>query len=176
MEQLTLLPEVTPANRSALQESKRRRRMTVISGLKCIESLEYFAPVGSFVRTFMATSDWAWTKCLATWSLSTTPQSRWIFRLSVTVAPITGEEFLLWPTPSASDKIPARSEAAMIRQMTEQRKGRTKISTLKDAAVYGLDWTGEATRLGNGELNPQLSEWMMGYPIDWTELPQSGTQ
>jgi hypothetical protein len=41
---------------------------------------------------------------------------------------------------------------------------------MKDAAVYGQKWTGEAERQGEGELNPQRLEWMMGYPIGWTEL------
>jgi hypothetical protein len=56
--------------------------------------------------------------------------------------------------------------------MVNQRKGRTKIANMKDVAVYGLNWTGEAVRLGDGELNPQRLEWMQGYPIGWTEIEQ----
>ena len=67
------------------------------------------------------------------------------------------------------DAMKARPEAAMERQMNIARKGRTKIATMKDAAVYGLEWTGEATRLGEGELNPRHLEWMMNYPDGWTE-------
>jgi len=47
---------------------------------------------------------------------------------------------------------------------------------MKDAAVYGLEWTGKAERLGDGELNPNRLEWMMGYPIGWTDVSHSETQ
>jgi len=70
------------------------------------------------------------------------------------------------------DGMKARPAEAMHRQMVNQRKGRTKIANMKDVAVYGLNWTGEAVRLGDGELNPQILEWMQGYPIGWTEIEQ----
>ncbi len=49
------------------------------------------------------------------------------------------------------------------------RKNRTKVGTMKDAAVYGLKWTGTASRQGEGELSPRHLEWMMNYPDGWTE-------
>jgi hypothetical protein len=71
------------------------------------------------------------------------------------------------------DGMKARPAAAMYRQMTDGgRKNRRKIANMKDVAVYGLNWTGEAVRLGDGELNPQRLEWMQGYPIGWTEIDQ----
>lgn len=74
------------------------------------------------------------------------------------------------------DAMKARPPEAMKRQMTIARAGRKKIATMKDAAVYGLEWNGEAERLGVGELNPQHLEWMMGYPIGWTDVSHSETQ
>jgi len=98
-----------------------------------------------------------------------TPHNRLLFLLSPQVQTITGREFLLWSTPQAMDAMKARPVLAMERQMSTARKGRTKIATMKDAAVYGLKWTGTAYRQGVGELNPRHLEWMMNYPDGWTE-------
>jgi hypothetical protein len=167
--------------------------------------------------------------------------------------PDTSEcEYLSWesedllPTPNAMDSMGARSEEAIDHLMTGQRKGRTKLSTLKDAVVHGLEWppksemfpspnardykgwspghkraenlrnsldfciegavklkkvetfptpqeddasnvfpkenrrislvgvvndsTGNNPSAPLGQLNPNWVEWLMGFPIGWTDL------
>ena len=167
---LTSLPEDTHANPSALRESKRRMRMTATSGRKCSELLHRQNRLGPFAKTFMATSPWDWTKCLLTWKAETTPHNRLLFRLWPTAQTIDGTESISWPTPQAMDAMKARPPLAMETQMLRGgRKNRSKIGTMKDAAVYGLKWKGEAVRQGEGELNPRHLEWMMNYPDGWTE-------
>ena len=169
LEKLTLLQADILVSRIQLQEIKRRKRMTATSGRKCAELLHKSDPLGRFAKMFMVTSDWDWmTSCMA-WKPKATPHGRLLFQLCPQVQTITGTEFLLWPTPQAMDSIKARPPEAMVKQMNGARKGRTKIATLKDAAVYGLEWKGQAIRQGEGELNPQHLEWQMNYPIGWTE-------
>lgn len=170
LQELTLLPEATRANLLALPEAKKRKMIHATSGRKCAELLHKQNPLGQFAKTFMATSLWDWTVCCTTWKPLATPANRLLFQLSAQVQTITGSEFLLWPTPQAMDAMKARPPEAMARQMNTARKGRKKIATMKDAAVYGLEWTGEAVRLGDGELSPLRLEWMMNYPIGWTEI------
>ena len=33
-----------------------------------------------------------------------------------------------------------------------------------------------AVEKGNGQLNPQWVDWLMGYPVNWTDLRDSETQ
>ena len=108
-----------------------------------------------------------------TWKEQVTPQGRSLSRLAPSARTIRENGFLLWPTPQAMDSMTARGAPALERQMQTKRKGRTKLATLKDAAVYGLNWKGEAARLGEGELNPEFVESLMGYEIGWTDLNHS---
>jgi hypothetical protein len=114
-------------------------------------------------------------RSLMIWKESVTPRKRTVYRLFPLARTIRESGFLLWPTPQAMDAMKARPPLAMERQMTTQRKGRKKIATMKDAAVYGLEWTGRAERSGDGELSPLRLEWMMGYQTGWTEIERSET-
>lgn len=104
-----------------------------------------------------------------TWKDLVTPAGRSYSQLLPLERLIRESGCLLLPTPQAMDAMPARSPEAMHRQMTTHRKGRTRISVLKDVAVYGLNWTGSATRLGEGQLNRQYARWMMGFPENWRD-------
>ena len=61
----------------------------------------------------------------------------------------------LWPTPQAGAQNPAAHNA-----MSEDFK--TKL-----CAAWGIPTT--------GQLNPQWVEWLMGYPVGWTDLGDSAT-
>ena len=111
-----------PASRSVLPGSDEARRMTVTSGLKCLELYQNSGPLGSLVRTLLGSSIWRSTRCTLTWKTKVTPSKRLLFRL-VPSTPrtgatdarlsgverwkenITGEdgEPILWKTPIASD-------------------------------------------------------------------------
>ena len=70
-------------------------------------------------------------------------------------------KFNLWPTPNCMDAMKARSPEAL-----ERAKKKGGCSNLKDTVPEVLD---------GGTLNPPWVEWLMGWPIGWTELPPSGT-
>lgn len=121
-EQLTLFQEDSPASRSALPGSEEARRMTVTSGLKCLELYRNSGLLGLLVRMLLESSLWRSTRCWLTWKTKVTPSKRLLFRL-VPSTPRTGEtdarlsgverwkenitgedgEPILWKTPIASD-------------------------------------------------------------------------
>lgn len=72
-EQLTLFREASPASRSALPGSEEARRMTVTSGLKCLELYRNSGPLGLLVRMLLGSSIWHSTRCYLTWKTSATP-------------------------------------------------------------------------------------------------------
>ena len=129
-----------------------------------------------------------------------------------------------WATPTTMDKLPPKSEQALLREATVTRLGRSKPANLRDQVSNMMNWptpnsrdwkdgqtagnrkspglgvvahwptprtkgmcggsgswdllnkntTVEEARLmgaGNGgQLNPTWVEWLMGWPIGWTDL------
>lgn len=52
------LPEDSPANLSALPEEERERTITATSGLRCFERYGRYTPLGSLVKTLLASRRW----------------------------------------------------------------------------------------------------------------------
>ena len=70
----------------------------------------------------------------------------------------------LWPTPTTREYKGARSQEAM------EKSGRNPMTnTLSDAVEAQSDYQTPKGRLA-GSLNPEFVEWLMGFPIGWTEL------
>ena len=121
-EQLTLFQEDFRASPSPLPGSEEAVKMTVTSGLKCLELYRNSGPLGSLARMLLGSSIWHSTRCTLTWKTKVTPSKRLLFRL-VPSTPrtggtdarlsgverwkenITGEDGdpILWKTPIASD-------------------------------------------------------------------------
>jgi hypothetical protein len=68
----------------------------------------------------------------------------------------------MWPTPTAGDSRGTRNSTAIRKDPQSKHHEGT---TLTDAAVP----TG-------GQLNPIFVEWLMGFPLGWTDLEDSVTQ
>ena len=85
-----------------------------------------------------------------TWPASGTMQNGIAYRLAILALPTRGNAFGWWPTPRASDRDNCGGSGA-----------RSK------ARKHG-------TYIGRG-MNPQVSEWLQGFPIGWSELPPSET-
>ena len=226
-EQLTLFRADSPASRSALPGSEEARRMTVISGLKCLELYRNSGPLGSLVRTLLGSSIWRSTRCTLTWKTKVTPSKRLLFRLVPPTPRTGGTDARSWPTPTAADRYTGNLKS------TQQKPGSMHSVNLSDAvrmwptpkasdykgsgpagtksAVHDLKkhnlkgvvmfyltpttgaglcgGTGNFQQLkklekagqiteeerrsmaaGNGgQLNPDWVEWMMGFPLGWTE-------
>jgi len=104
-----------------------------------------------------------------------------------------------WATPTTMDKLPPKSETALLREATVARPNRSKPANLRDQVSNMHKWPTPVTRdykdtgtkesmtralnkrdspglalvVGaetGGKLNPTWTEWLMGWPLGWTEL------
>ena len=70
-----------------------------------------------------------------------------------------------WPTPTKFDSKRAYSPEALVR-----KDGKSRMDLLCNAAMYH---GGMKTRQ-RGRLNPKWVEWLMGWPMGWTDLEPLG--
>jgi len=101
-----------------------------------------------------------------------------------------------WSTPTTMDHLPPKSEKALMKEATIDRPNRSRPTNLRDQVSNMQNWptprtagmcggtgswellnkntTKEEARLmgaGNGgKLNPMWVEWLMGWPLGWTDL------
>ena len=95
-----------------------------------------------------------------------------------------------WATPTTMDKLPPKSETALLKEATVARPGRSKPANLRDQVSNMEKWTtptahnsketnapSESTRntpslaaQAGGKLNPTWVEWLMGWTLGWTDL------
>ena len=191
-----------PASRSVMPGSEEARTMTAISGRKCSESYKRQGQLGLLVRMLLESSAWHSTKCVLTWKQKVTKSSRLLFQLAVSMPRTeeteygllrgggrcgrpqehqaegqttrrnacghrdTGEQqiswVLFWPTPKANKVHP------MITDQNRQKLSSRNKANLEEVIAGNC---GKAT----GQLNPAWVEWLMGYPMGWTELKDWAT-
>ena len=207
-EQLTLFQEASPVNRSVLPGSEEARKMTVTSGLKCLELYQNSGPLGSLVRMLLGSSIWRSTRCTLTWKIKDTPSRRLLFRLAPLTRRTGGTEYVSWagndqraiyfiptpmfPTPKASDykgNGPPGSKSAEHDLKKRNLKGVVMFYPTPTTGAGLCGGTGNFQQLKNleargkiteeerrsmaagngGQLNPDWVEWMMGFPLGWTE-------
>lgn len=146
------------ASRSVLPGSEQARKMTVISGQKCLESYENSSQLGLLVKMCLESSTWHSTRCLLTWQKKVTKSNVSLFRLAVSTPRIKENDVLLWPTPSTGASLCG---------------GSGNFKTLQKMADKGLITEEERRNLSRGSggnTNPELLEWLMGYEQKYTEL------
>lgn len=166
-EQLTLFPAGSHdrASRLVLPGGEEARKMTVTSGLKCLELSRKSCPLGSLERMLLGSSTWRSTRCYLTWKISATPAKRLLFRLvpSMPRTGVTGVQS--WPTPAARDYKGSNSLEHLTRKSnnrnhTDQLANAVKLFSLRNDV--------------SGQLNPTWVEAMMGFPPGWTVLEPDG--
>jgi hypothetical protein len=95
-----------------------------------------------------------WDEFSETWPRAGTMQNGIVYQHQP-LADLTSEiEYTYWPTPQASDE-----------RMCVSSFG-SCLRTLRATPELGTE---------SGWLNPTFSEWLMGYPKNWTDLEDSGT-
>lgn len=134
-EQLTLFPQDFLANHSVSQGSKKARKMTVISGQKCLGSLRKSNPLFSLVKMFLESYRWHSTRCSLNWKTKDTPAKRLLFQLAPSMPSTEETEFglLLTPTQMQRSEDPIDFRA---RQDARGYKNRTKYNSLTIQVVY----------------------------------------
>lgn len=212
LDQLTLLPEGSPASHSVLPGTSEARQMTVTSGRKWLGLLQSADPVTSWVKTLLESSRWNSTLVYLTWKVSATPRGRLLFRLSARTHDTSANEFGLWPTMTVID-----SSMSAKGKKGQHRRHSTQLSHLANSGrIHHNDWPEHPSHEGgtadgsvsqaltnaarmlptptvqdsannggpsqaassspplnsiaSGPLNPEWVEWLMGYPVGWTDL------
>ena len=202
-EQLTLSLEDFPASPSVWLESKKGKTMTVTSGLRCSELSENLRRVALLVRTYLESSALPPGKWSRIWSKRAITLSCSILKLRLSALSIDETELRLWRTPGASDS-EGRGEYATYEAYKTGRLDKGKQLSLSNQVKFpqlwptprSCEWKGaaanrypggpnyrhqlceavEATPSGViGKLNPTWVEWLMGFPIGWTDLNASET-
>lgn len=131
------------------------------SGPKSHESFAYYDPESSSWKTSQGSLLEGWETYSATWPRAGTTRSGTAYQLPPS-APLTvvtvsssSDGRALWPTPRAT-QWQARNHTAYLRPNGPQNL---------ENAVAAAD----AKSVG-GKLNPAWVEWLMGFPIGWTDL------
>ena len=198
--QAFLLPPDSLASLSVLPGSEEAIQMTVTSGLRHSRLLKPSNPPGYCLRMLLESSRWRSTLCYLTWKVRATPGRRLLFQLAPSTPRTDETESGLWATPQAMDSLTPKQEEGLTHEITESRKGWTNFANLKEQAVYGKkmwptpqtgshneaahnamsgDWKTKFCEVAQipttGQLNPNWVEWLMGFPVGWTDLSASET-
>ena len=180
------LPGASPASLSVTPGSAEARRMTVQSGLKCLELSTSRGPLGSLERMLAASSAWNSTKCLLTWKWKATPAGRSILELSASTPRTAGCESGLLHTPRSSeheedreqfvkrnndrtmDCYPGLSTQIAMLPTPQLRDYRGYARVNSESTYFMLnEEVGKRTGL---KLQPAFVEHLMGYSIGFTEI------
>ena len=144
-------PEDSPASLFPLPDSEERRKMLVGSGQRCARLLRGSDRLSSLLKTCLASSLPGTTKYAMVWKAKRTPSGRLLFQLVPLGTRISaiGSGFL--PTPRAS----------------EWQKGGLRSAEARRDSPCLRAWFNLVT---GKPLPISFVEWMMGYPIGYTDL------
>ena len=162
-EQLTLFPADSPASPSPWLESKRERGMIDTSGRRCSELSPSCARVALSVKTFLDLFELRLRESFPNCKASATKQGLTVLRLGMSADCTRESGSLSWPRPTTG--APLCGGTHNFRQM----------EALRDTGIIPEEERKNLTCGSGGKSNPALMEWLMGFPIGWTDLNASGT-
>ena len=132
---------------------------------------------------------WNSTERFLTWKARDTKHGHLYYQLVPSMPRTSGSEHSLWPTPTASDTFTANLKSSQQRigsrhsvtlpQVVRmfwltptatdgKRASQFSSKSLAKGKVNG-NLAQQVAHQQNGSLNPAWVEWLMGYPIGWTE-------
>jgi hypothetical protein len=117
---------------------------------------------------------WSSRRCALTWKIQGTPSNRIYYQLEVSARPTDATEFGSWlGTPTATGN---KERSAKFKRNTptvmEYAKMLPAPTTDERDAKYKQGGTNLRAAIGQGsQLNPRFVAEMMGFPVNWTELP-----
>lgn len=163
LEQSQYYQEDFLASHSVLPGGEEARRMTVTSGRKCCELYRKSGPLGSLEKTCLDLFEMRLTKYLKISSRRVTKQGHTLSRLVRSEPCLREKESLLWPRTTTG--APLCGGTHNFRQMEK----------LRDNGIITEEERRNLTQGNGGRSNPALMEWLMGFPIGWTDLSASET-
>ena len=162
--QLTLYPVDSPASPFPWLESKKGKTMTVTSGRKCSELSESCARAALSEKTFLVSFELRLRKFFPNCKSSGTKQEATVLRLGMSEDCTKENGSLSWPRPTTG--APLCGGTHNFRQM----------EALRDAGIITEEERKNLTCGSGGKSNPALMEWLMGFPIGWTDSNASETR
>lgn len=177
---------------SATLDSARVSRVRgLASGRNTSGSFAYYDPDTHLWRTWQRCLDGEWEEFSATWPNAGMTRNGIAYPLPPSVPFISGIGSFFWPTPTAN----ARRSGGIDRWGgSNARKAlKKRLGIDQEPAPAGMFTTLTADDTGHrkkpysqggealsfqigGPVNPEWAEWLMGFPIGWTELPSLETQ
>ena len=109
------------------------------------------------------------TECLQTFPNWGLMRDGVLWEQTMLAHPTEGNDFGWWPTPVASDYMTGQTNGITY---TGKRFVRTSHKT---GTEFGAKLTSAYRLMTGNHLPANFSEWMMGWPQDWTELKPVGT-
>ena len=174
-------------------DEDEERKMTAISGRRCLQLYETLRPTGLLRKTLegllTGTKAWYSNKCALTWKEKVTKSGRLLFQLSPRVRRTEGTGFGSSPermamTPKASDGYMGTPSTSH-RSREKSTHLSTQVSMLETPTQS--DWKGRGPNSKQGgldkriahptgtktglKLQPAFVEWMMGFPEGWCDFP-----
>ena len=196
-QQQTLFADDSLANLTVMPGSEKARQMTVTSGRNISVLLKRSDPVGLLVKTCLESVQPYSTRCYLTWKIWTTPRGRLLYRLAPSMPHIEGIGFSLLPTPTTQEvEHPDAELTETGRRKTKDGKNSHSLNLADTIKMYPTPrcsdgMTGQLRNMNGknskgrlediiaqqegpgGQLNPTWVEWLMGFPIGWTDLEHS---
>lgn len=154
-ERSTSSPVDSHANPTAPQESDLAKKMTVTSGLKCLEQYGRFNHATLWAKMFpgllIGMGGWFSKRCKLSWKLKATRSGRLYFQLVPSTLPTEGIEYGLLPMPQAID---GNGQGRDLRLKKDSNRDPNQPGSwrgdLKDYASNGLLPTPIAGNMKNG--------------------------
>jgi hypothetical protein len=156
------------------------------SGRSSLGSFAYFDPATSSWKTYLRSLFEGSIKSSVIWPNSGTMRNGTAFPQRPLVPHIVAGECLSWPTPTVNDSRGGRNETSNRKEGSKHHAGETLVDRITKMyptpRADGRDNAGgsnsRATAKANGTyfgrtLNPQFVEWLMGFPLGWTDLDVS---
>lgn len=173
-EQLISFPEDFPVSRFPWLETKKEKKTTVTYGRKCCELSETLRHVGLSVRMYLESCVLPLPTLYRVWSVKAITSSCLLLKLHLSERCTDGNASRLWRTPTANDaKNSTFPPASLKRDSLAGQIGRKLYPTMANSDAIGSFGGKMHTSLRSvvdGQLNPEWVEWLMGFPIGWTDL------
>jgi hypothetical protein len=170
LSQLTFSLEDSHASLSALPDDDSENQTPAGSGRISHDSFARYNRDGRYWKTPQDSFLPGWDQFSETWPKAGTMQNGVCYRQPNWERRISVIESGLWPTPQSRDYRSGEGHRWLDRE--------NRSRNLNDAVAYSMNYkmTPDSQPIkGGGQLNPQWVEWLMGYPIGWTDLEDSAT-
>lgn len=157
-EQLTLFPADSPASPIASLENVPGIKTKGICGLNLCVYPDFLSQEPLWLRMCLAYYLRFMTPFAPTWKKKVTESGRFVYRLTLSMRTMRDIGWLILPSTRASqDFKPIR------KQTPQEHCGKHGNALVGGIGVIYPELIGQY-------INPQLSEWLMGFPEGWTDV------